>query len=1461
MKIFSLTISFLLLFVASVFGFNNADTSIYTAGISNVDYKNFVLPLTVNFSFNNDGACSGTRITFTPDISGDSPFTYKWDFGDGNTSTNSNPDHSFTALGCGFQNFTVKLTVTDASGLSNSVSKNISVQQKPELKFINLNAPVGSSAPFEKCGDNNTDLIYSINVGKGTASSACVTSYNVEWGDGSVETNVIFPRAHSYMKLGSFNMVVTGIGGNGCNNSITYVVKNSNNPIGALIAPGNTTNFCTPLAPMEFAIGSWALNPSDTRYQVNYGDGTAVNYTQAQLESSSYYNATNPPASQNFPIPHTFTRFNCPNGNTVGLTITTSCGSTYLTAGPIIILDVPTVSFSVNSIACANTSVYFNNTTIAGFTNDCSTFNVYTWDFGDVSPISREVNPSHVYSLPGTYTITLNAKTPCGIGASFTRTICVEPILQPNFSFSNACASSNLQITNTTDTRLSCGAESYNWEVINYYEGFCGKRPEQWYFTSGTGPYSKDPVINFVTPGTYYLRLRTINSCGIYQYITKQIEVKKPPVTTLKPISDYCNSATINPVGSVVETCSPSSEISYLWSFVGGTPSTSTALNPGPINYSISGNYQAVFSVTNSCGTTTKTANFSVDMVLSPIIKPKLLTICSGDTFLVRPFTNGVDNVPSGTTYIWSTPTLTPSGSVSGATAQSSPRTSISQTLINNTLNPATVTYTVSPISTSCPGPDFVVTIIVNPLIYVTPVVVKSNCFGSDDGSISLSVTGGIPFTTGKPYVFSWTGPNGFSSSDEDIFGLEPGTYNLTVTDNGNNCPFNRSYSVAEPGKFSFSGFKNDISCFGLNDGRINLTTSGGTLPYTYVWTKDGASYSSAEDLSNLAPGVYKVTITEANNCDILTETYTILEPSLLQLSLESQVNILCYGSYTGGININTIGGRVAETSPGIFNYNYRWTGPNGFISYNKNVTNLAAGSYKLVVTDNSGCTDNLEVILLQNNEIHLDYTNTEIACYDDANSSITITGITGGIPFATGSPYIVTWSNFGTGLIQNNLSAGTYTITITDSLGCSRKFTIVIDNAPVFTINPQIKEISCYGEKDASIRLNLIGGKAAVTVVWDDDLKAGVERNNIGPGTYTVTVTDAKFCEIKETFIIKDVLPLELRADVSNPLDCVDANTGVINLVATGGTPPLLFSWSNGATTEDLKNLPPDNYTVTVTDANGCKKSETWKTTRFDQLTPTIQVVTDFDCATKYVHQTFIGHVKGGIPPYDLSWSDGIVSGANNEIMNTVNNGLIIFSVTDSFGCTADFPYNVKTPVLGEGNFSTSSYGNDVYGLYSIYDPILFENLATGDFTKISWDFGDGNFSNEESPNHIYTREGSYTIKQTVTYPFGCQYIYTSKLIIEKGYSLMMPNAFTPNDDGINDSFAPEFLGFIEMTLYVYDTWGSLVYSETGENIRGWNGKIKNLEAENGNYHFKLTAKTFYKHTILEEGVFTLIK
>ncbi|TDO73681.1 PKD domain-containing protein [Flavobacterium chryseum] len=619
-KLYLLHLYIVLILSTSVYGFNKTEENklIHDCNIT------LIVPPTVDFNFTNDGACSGTPVTFTPIIGGVGPFKYVWNFGDGTpNSTETSPSHSYTALGCGFQNFNVTLTVTDANGEVNMKTITVSVKQKPDLKFVDQNN-AGSNKPFERCGDNNSNPKYTINVGNNSNSVGCITAYSVDWGDGTSEANVTFPKSHEYQKLGSFNMVITANGINSCSNSITYVVKNSNNPIGALIAPGNTTNLCVPVAPMDFAIGAWGLNPSDTNYQVSYGDGSYQSYTQAQLESSVYYNKLNPQASQNFPIPHKYTRANCDtNGSTVNLTITTSCGSTYLNAGPIIILDVPQISYYVPAVACVNYGVSFSNSTYAGYTNGCSTLNVYTWDFGD-GTTSREVNPYHVYTKPGKYPVTLSATTPCGVGITPPpQYICVEPILQPDFTFGNACASSNLQMTNTTDTSLSCGAENYRWEVYHYNDGFCGKETYpgsgmgQWYFTDGTGYTSKNPVFNFVTPGTYYVRLSAWNTCGINaRTIEKVIQVKKPPVVTLDPISDFCKSATILPVGKVEQTCSPANEISYLWTFPGGTPSTSTSLDPGPINYTISGDYEAIFAVTNSCGTTEARRKFSVNTVL-----------------------------------------------------------------------------------------------------------------------------------------------------------------------------------------------------------------------------------------------------------------------------------------------------------------------------------------------------------------------------------------------------------------------------------------------------------------------------------------------------------------------------------------------------------------------------------------------------------------------------------------------------------------------------------------------------------------------------------------------------------------------------------------------------------------------------------------------------------------------------
>jgi gliding motility-associated-like protein len=257
----------------------------------------------------------------------------------------------------------------------------------------------------------------------------------------------------------------------------------------------------------------------------------------------------------------------------------------------------------------------------------------------------------------------------------------------------------------------------------------------------------------------------------------------------------------------------------------------------------------------------------------------------------------------------------------------------------------------------------------------------------------------------------------------------------------------------------------------------------------------------------------------------------------------------------------------------------------------------------------------------------------------------------------------------------------------------------------------------------------------------------------------------------------------------------------------------------------------------------------------------PGVVTKTDFNCDTKYVKQTFVAQVSGGVPPYQLVWSSGTVSGANNEIMNTSQNGTVILSVTDALGCKANYSFNVDIPTLGTPSFTATSYAYSTYGIYSINDPVQFTNTATGDYISMIWDFGDGSSSTELNPVHTFINPKDYVVKQTVTYPFGCIYVQKITLIVTKGYVLVVPNAFTPNNDTLNDTFRPVTKGLKNVRLDVYDTWGSMIYSESGEILRGWDGKIKGANAENGNYYCKVSGETFYGIIVNENHPFVLIK
>jgi gliding motility-associated-like protein len=1032
-------------------------------------------------------------------------------------------------------------------------------------------------------------------------------------------------------------------------------------------------------------------------------------------------------------------------------------------------------------------------------------------------------------------------------------------------------------ITNQpTDSQTLCqGITPQNLEVTA--TGGIGSTYNYQWYSNTTDSNSGGTLILGETGNTFTPPTTTVGTIYYYSEITQsgidcsvtsntsELIINPAPAFTTQPISNtYCLGDTLNQLS--VSYSDGVGTPSYQWYANTTDDTTSGAIIPGetsanftPSGTTVGAMYYYVIITFNSGGCTLITSN-TAEIVINqtPDISSKTSLICSGNTFTVSPDNSGSDVTPTGTTYTWANPVINPAGTITGASSENTAQNNISQTLTNTTTNPSTVTYTVTPTSGICIGNTFTVTITINPSITISSTLTNSNCYNANSGEIDIAITGGIPFSTGNPYQISWSGPNGFSSNTEDVSNLEPGNYTLNMLDDGG-CPFTEIFTISEPDELIFSSIDFDpetISCFGANDGNIGIEISGGTAPHTYSWTKNNLPFSTSKDIDNLEPGVYEITVVDANSCTPITQEFDIIEPAILDVNLSSQTNILCFGDATGEININTTGGRPIEISTGVFDYNYTWQGPNGFTSTNQNLTGLYAGTYNLIVTDKSNCTDTLEVILTESDDIIIAYTATEIKCYGDNDASINIDNISGG-----NAPYSIAWSNLGSGYSQTNLSPGTYIITVTDDTNCEKEATVIIDDVPVYEITPAVTQVSCFGANDARIVLNLVGGIDPVDLVWDDDPTAGVERNNIGPGTYSVTITDGTPCVLTETFTITEPDELTLSANTTDALDCDNSNSGAINLIVTGGTLPLTYSWSNGDITEDLTNIPPGDYSVTVTDANGCDVSESWIINRFEPLEIEVTTETDVDCDAKTINQSFIAQASGGVPPYSYAWSSGTVSGNNGEIMTTTFNGLFFVEVTDAMGCITNFSYNVEIPVLGDPDFDITSNALNNFGFYSVEDSIYFSNTSTGSFTSVSWDFGDGTFSNEENPEHTYFSEGNYTVIQTVIYPSGCVYYKNINLEISKGYSLMMPNAFTPNGDSMNPYFVPKTLALSEFEFNIFDTWGSLIYSENGDNLRGWDGKIKSNDAENGNYYFTLKAKTIYGKTISEKGKFVSIK
>ncbi|MCL9770580.1 gliding motility-associated C-terminal domain-containing protein, partial [Flavobacterium sp. HXWNR69] len=974
--------------------------------------------------------------------------------------------------------------------------------------------------------------------------------------------------------------------------------------------------------------------------------------------------------------------------------------------------------------------------------------------------------------------------------------------------------------------------------------------------------------------------IATANGCARVAE-TFTITVNPSPVVTFSPTNQtICSGET----SALVNLSSTTPGVTFSWTATQPTGITGVATSGtntipaqtlvNTTNAPIDVNYTAVAATNDTSACAGSSFTYTITVNPKPSIENQSFIICSEEGFTVDPI-DGIPNtntiVPLGTTYNW---VISNNPNISGASSGTGSQ--ISQVLTNNSTLIQTIVYTVTPIAGICTGNPFTITIEVYPRPDVTfDIPTQTICNETNTSLVTLNSTlpGNITYEWNATIP---TGITGALSSGTNTIPVQTLinttnapltiTYAATATfnNNGSSCEGNvYNYSITVNPTFTSSGVVSNyngynVSVFGGNDGAINLTTIGGSGTYTYNWTGPNGFTSTAEAISGLFAGTYTVTINDGY-CAPIVLTFTLTQPPelLIQADPSLTVNLICFGDSNGAVG-------VLITQESVPPYDYQLFNSNGTLvasiidttNLNPQFNGLTAGVYNLIVTDaNGGQKTVTGLTVTQPDDIVITAATTPITCYGANDASITLT-VTGG----TG-PYQAQWDNLATGLYQNNLAAADYNILITDSNGCTKTIVVSIPEAPIFTINPVVVNISCYGANDGSINLNLVGGIQPISLTWSDGSTAGLVRNNLPSGTYTVTIVDSKPCTITRTFIIVEPQPLVLSANIQNALDCNDANSGAINLLVSGGTPPFTYSWTNGTTSEDLTNIPAGNYAVVVTDSRGCTKSAQYSVNRPQPLTLNVTSDIDVNCENREIRQVFEAQVSGGVPPIQLSWSSGTVSGANNEFMTTNQDGLVLLTATDAIGCTTTYSFNVDLPILGDANFNQSSYGYTTYGLYSIFDPIQFTNTATGEYVSISWNFGDGTFSTEENPIHTYVNEGNYVVTQTVTYPYGCVYVHTISLIVEKGYVLVLPTGFTPNSDSLNDTYRPVTKALSSVKLEIFDTWGSLIFSEIGDTLRGWDGKINGIPAENGNYNAKVTAETFYGRTIYASETFVLIK
>jgi gliding motility-associated-like protein len=1027
------------------------------------------------------------------------------------------------------------------------------------------------------------------------------------------------------------------------------------------------------------------------------------------------------------------------------------------------------------------------------------------------------VNASGVFSpsTAGAGTHTINYTLPCGTGAM---TIVVNPC---TISPITACQTSSGQIT------ASNGVGTYTW----YHSTTTTPCVPGFGNCSGFGTVPGTPVTTWssfatgptITPGTNY-PIWVVDSNGDSLKITA--------LNTL-PNCTSCPSLTVTSSSQVNVSCFGQSTGSFSVSTSGGASPYDYTLMNGATTVSTfanvagsqafsnlpAGSYTLNVLDNNGCpGSTTITITQPAS-ASSVTITSSANASCGGANGSATATASGGS---SPYDYVWAgnSGTLQTTNNIAGA----------------NTLSGLTAgTYTVTITDNNNCTASTTVTI-TNSSAGTVTISSQTNvlCFGMSTGAATATASGGS-----SPYDYVWTGAGGTLQTTNNIAGsnsitgLAAGTYTITVTDNAG-CTSTSPVTITQPASGASVSLSSttDASC-GASNGSATVTAAGGTSPYDYVWSGSSGTLQTTNNiagpnsLNSLPAGTYTVTVTDNNNCTA-TVTATINNTGGPAVSITSQTNILCFGSSTGDA--------TATASGGSGPYDYVWTGSSGTLLTTNNISGpnslsaIAAGTYTISVTDNSGCISSTSVTITQpNNASTVTITGSANASCGGTNGSATATAGGGTSPYDyvwTGSSgTLQTTNNIAGANTLSGLAAGTYTVTVTDANNCTTSTTAVITSSGGATVSITAQtDVMCFGTTTGSATATAAGGTSPYNYVWSGNsgvlqttngINSSDALNGLAAGTYTVAVTDNAGCvSSTNVTITQPTSAANIAVTGTTAASCGSAN-GTATAQASGGSSPYDYVWTNGTGTlqttnntsgaDVLNNLAAGTYTVTVTDNNGCTASVTAVISNIGGATTTITASSNNSCFGG-INGSATANTTGGSSPYDYVWtgtSGTLQTATNITTSNTINGlpaGTYTVTVTDNGGCISNTTVTITQPASAL-SLSTTASAPTTCGLNNGTATVSSVGGTPG--YTYSWSPSGGTGSTAGS-----LASGTYTI--TVTDANSCTATTTASIAPSSGVSVSTANTPVSCNGGSNGTATASPSGGTGMYSYSWNNGSS---------------------------------------------------